>query len=133
MRNWLEHNFTYECSQCGFEFLTGHGHNTDFVICSTCGADYVVQYQGWFGSCSKSNPGTLILHDSQELKFDDRTEEKVIRSGVLPLKDSELPDLSGDRCAKCDTLGSIVISISPKMPCPKCKKGLLKNLGEWIQ
>jgi len=125
------------CGSCGYEILLGPGHRTDFAVCVACGADFVLAYSasvaGLFGHCSLQTPGTLIWSNSDALKVDDRDNPVELRRDVLPLPDSELPDLRGDTCPKCKSVGSLVLKVPDECECPKCHNGVLKKIDTWIQ
>jgi hypothetical protein len=127
---------THLCQSCGYELLLGPGHHMDLAVCVTCGADFVVEYVPTvfvFGHCSLETPGTLIWINSGALKADDRDNPVEIRRDVMPLPNSEFPDLRRDACPKCKTAGSLVLSVPDECECPKCHKGVLKKIGDWIQ
>ncbi len=109
----------------------------DLAVCVTCGADFVVEYPatiaGLFGHCSPETPGTLIWSNSDALKADDRHNTVELRRNVLPLPDSELPDLRRDACPKCKSIGSLVLRVPDECECPKCHNGVVKKIGVWIQ
>jgi hypothetical protein len=105
-------------------------------VCVVCGADFVVEYAAsavFFGHCSLETPGILIWSNSEELKSDDRENPVELRRDVLPLPNSELPDLRRDGCPKCKSVASLVLSLPNKCESPKCHKGVLKKIGVWIQ
>jgi hypothetical protein len=113
--------------------MSGPRNRNDSVV---CGADFVVEYAAstlYFGHCSLETPGTPIWSNSDELKCDDRDNPVVLRRDVLPLPNTELPDLRRDACPKCKTAGSLVLSVPDECECPRCHKGVLKKVSYRIQ
>ena len=125
---------THVCEGCGYELLLGPGHHMDLAVCSACGADFEVRYPGgMFSHCTNQTPGILIWNNSDALKADDRDNAVEVRAGVLPLPDSDFPDLSSDACPKCQKTGTLHLSLPDACECPRCHTGTLKNVGYWIQ
>jgi hypothetical protein len=106
----------------------------DLAVCSACGADFVVDYPGgMFSHCTDQTPGILLWNNSDALKADDRDNAVEIRAGVLPLPNSDFPDLSGHACPKCQKTGTLRLSLPDACECPRCHAGTLKKIGDWIQ
>jgi hypothetical protein len=109
----------------------------DLAMCAACGADFFVEYAasvaGLFGQCSIETPGTLIWCEGDALDPDARDNPVELRHDVLPLPDSEWPDLRRDTCPKCKSVGSLVLHIPNECECPKCHNGNLKRICTWIQ
>lgn len=124
----------HRCEKCGYEVQLGAGHKTDYAVCIACGADFVVDYgEFMFAHCTDETPGTLIWFNSEALKIDDRDNPVEVRSGVLPIKGSDLPDLSSDVCPKCKSAGTLRLALEKVCSCPKCQSGVLREVGAWIQ
>jgi hypothetical protein len=124
---------THLCQSCGYELLLGAGHHMDLVA---CGADFVVEDAPTvfvLGHCTVETPGTLIWIDSDALKADDRDTPVEIRRDVLPLPKTDLPDLRRDTCPNCKSAGSLVFNLPDECESPRCHKGVLKNIRDWIQ
>jgi ribosomal protein S27AE len=135
---------THQCQPCGYEVLLGPGHHSDFAVCTSCGADFVVEYDSSppmtrssnhfeFAHCTNETPGTLIWYNSEELKADDRENPIELRRDVQPLPRTEFPDLGSDVCPNCGMKGSLVLHLPERFVCPKCHQGVLERVGTWIQ
>jgi hypothetical protein len=90
-----------------------------------------------FGHSSLETSGTLSWSNSDALKADDRENPVELFRDVLPLPDSESPDLRRDKTTlRPDCPSSSALFPPPSFSlcdCPKCHNWVLKKIGVWIQ
>jgi hypothetical protein len=133
----------FQCTHCDFGFNSGWSHHerSQSLLCLGCASGFRAHHPETVWGPDSTEPLKLLQgvyrkkkrsHEWQDTGITLKTSETVkpgARAGVFNFL---YEALTGFTCPVCAQKNSIVETIAGEPPCPKCKTGQMKYVGECI-